>query len=127
MDLIELSIRKSEEHKAKITQELMEQQLQSQLRKEEGSALLALRQKVGLNKRPWMADALGVSSGRIKRLEEGEEVKDRALLVRAYKYYIEYMEEYFKNTELRNILHTMAERNRQCRGPATSGQRRSVI
>lgn len=83
MDLIELSIRKSEERKAKITRELTEKQRQSQLRKEEGAALLELRLKVGL-KRSWMADALGVSSGRLKRLEEGAVVKDRTLLARAY-------------------------------------------
>lgn len=125
MDLIELSIRKSEERKAKITKELTEKQRQSQLRKEEGAALLELRLKVGL-KRSWMADALGVSSGRLKRLEEGAVVKDRTLLARAYEYYVKYMNEYFKNTEMQKILRT--ERNGQCRAPAnTSGQRRSVI
>lgn len=128
MDLIELAIKKSEERKARVANALSEQQRQKQLREEEGAALLVLRQKVGLNTRSWMAGALGVSSGRIKRLEEGAEVKDRALLVRAYKYYVGYMEGYFKNTELRNILQTMTEKTRQCRGPAnTTGQRRSLI
>lgn len=125
MDLIELSIRKSEERKAKIMKELTEKQRQSQLRKEEGAALLELRLKVGL-KRSWMADALGVSRGRLKRLEEGAVVKDRTLLARAYEYYVKYMNEYFKNTEMQKILR--AERNGQCRAPAnTSGRRRSVI
>jgi len=101
MDLIELAAEKADERKRKTMRELEEQQFLKNLRNAEVAPLVERRIKAGIPSHSYIAKALGVSSARIKRLELGETVKDRKLLLNAYDYFLSYMEENSINIGLR--------------------------
>ena len=95
MDLVELALMQAE--RRKVQQQLAERR-QLQWR-EDGAALEERRLKLHLTATD-VAMQMGISIGRLRRLESGDRVRERFLLRKSYENVLDYQEAVMANEEL---------------------------
>lgn len=95
MCLVEIALMQAERRKE---QQQLAERLQSQWR-EEGAVLRERRLKLRLTATD-VAMQMGISIGRLRRLESGDRVRERFLLRKSYENVLDYQEAVMANEEL---------------------------